>query len=138
MMKIGVIPDSFQVPFKEAVILARDMGVKGLQPYVTGGELCPEKLTKQDRADIIMREQLDINTANNEKMVGKTITVLCEDYDPVGAVHFGRGAADAPEIDGKIYFRSDVRIAPGSFVKVKLREVVDYDIIGRAITDSIS
>ena len=53
MMKIGVIPDSFQVPFKEAVILARDMGVKGLQPYVTRGELAPEALTKQDRADIL-------------------------------------------------------------------------------------
>lgn len=53
MMKIGVIPDSFQVPFKEAVILARDMGVKGLQPYVTGGELAPENLTKEDRADIL-------------------------------------------------------------------------------------
>ncbi|MBQ6898659.1 MAG: sugar phosphate isomerase/epimerase [Clostridia bacterium] len=52
-MKIGVIPDSFQVPFKEAVILARDMGVKGLQPYVTGGELAPENLTKEDRADIL-------------------------------------------------------------------------------------
>ena len=49
MMKIGVIPDSFQVPFKEAVILARDMGVKGLQPYVTGGELCPEKLSKEEK-----------------------------------------------------------------------------------------
>ncbi len=53
MMKIGVIPDSFQVPFREAVILARDMGVKGLQPYVTRGELAPEVLTKQDRADIL-------------------------------------------------------------------------------------
>ena len=53
MMKIGVIPDSFQVPFKEAVILARDMGVKGLQPYVTRGELAPEALTKSDRADIL-------------------------------------------------------------------------------------
>ena len=28
MMKIGVIPDSFQVPFKEAVALARGMGVR--------------------------------------------------------------------------------------------------------------
>lgn len=53
MMKIGVIPDSFQVPFKEAVILARDMRVKGLQPYVTGGELAPENLSKQDRSDIL-------------------------------------------------------------------------------------
>ncbi|MBE6534418.1 MAG: 30S ribosomal protein S12 methylthiotransferase RimO [Ruminococcaceae bacterium] len=88
---------------------------------------------KQDRADIIMREQLEINTQNNEKMVGKTITVLCEDYDPVASVHFGRSAADAPEIDGKVYFKSERRIAPGSFVKVKIREVLDYDLFGRAI-----
>ena len=53
MMKIGVIPDSFQVPFKEAVILARDMGVKGLQPFVTRGEMAPENLTAEDRRDIL-------------------------------------------------------------------------------------
>ena len=88
---------------------------------------------KQDRADIIMREQLEINTQNNEKMVGKVITVLCEDYDPVASVHFGRGVADAPEIDGKVYFKAERRIAPGSFVKVKVREVLDYDLFGRAI-----
>ena len=88
---------------------------------------------KQDRADIIMREQLEINTQNNEKAVGKTITVLCEDYDPVASVHFGRGVADAPEIDGKVYFKAERRIAPGSFVKVKIREVLDYDLFGRAI-----
>ena len=88
---------------------------------------------KQDRADIIMREQLEINTQNNEKMVGKVITVLCEDYDPVASVHFGRGVADAPEIDGKVYFKAERRVAPGSFVKVKIREVLDYDLFGRAI-----
>jgi ribosomal protein S12 methylthiotransferase len=88
---------------------------------------------KQDRADIIMREQLEINTQNNEKAIGKTVTVLCEDYDPVASVHFGRSAADAPEIDGKVYFKAERRIAPGSFVKVKIREVLDYDLFGRAI-----
>ena len=88
---------------------------------------------KQDRADIIMREQLEINTQNNEQAIGKTITVLCEDYDPVASVHFGRSAADAPEIDGKVYFKAERRIAPGSFVKVKIREVLDYDLFGRAI-----
>lgn len=91
---------------------------------------------KQDRADMIMREQLEINTANNEKMIGKTITVLCEDYDPVAGVHYGRSEADAPEIDGKVYFRAEKRIAPGSFVKVKIREVLDYDLMGRAITEN--
>jgi ribosomal protein S12 methylthiotransferase len=82
-----------------------------------------------------MREQLEINEANNQKMIDKIITVICEDYDPVSEMHFGRSYADAPEIDGKIYFRSDKRIAPGSFVKVRIREVLDYDLIGRALTD---
>ena len=93
-----------------------------------------DEQVKQDRMDLLMREQLEINEAHNRAMIGKTVTVLCEDYDPVGMIHFGRGVADAPEIDGKIYFRSEVRIAPGSFVKVKIREVMDYDLIGVAVT----
>ena len=91
---------------------------------------------KQDRYDILMREQLDVNESNNQKMVGKTLTVLCEDYDVVSEAHYGRSAADAPDIDGKIYFKSECRIAPGSFVNVKIREVVDYDLYGVAITQT--
>lgn len=70
MMKIGVIPDSFQVPFKEAVILARDMGVKGLQPYVTRGELAPENLSKEDRSDIL----------KFVKDNGLSFSALCADF----------------------------------------------------------
>ena len=88
---------------------------------------------KNDRMDIIMREQLTINEENNRKMIGKTIRVLCEDYDAVGEIHFGRSAADAPEIDGKVYFKSEQRIAAGSFVDVKVRKVLDYDLIGVAV-----
>ena len=107
---------------------------EGTVAYDMDGQI--DEQIKQDRADIIMRDQLEINTANNEKMVGKVITVLCEDYDPVGQVHFGRSAADAPEIDGKVYFRAERKIAPGSFVKVKVREVLDYDLMGRAILEN--
>ena len=89
---------------------------------------------KIDRQDILMREQLEINEENNKKMIGKVITVLCEDFDPVSETHFGRSANDAPEIDGKVYFKSEMRIAPGSFVEVKIRDVVDYDLYGVAIT----
>ena len=92
-----------------------------------------EEQVKLDRADLLMREQLEINEARNETKIGKTISVLCEDYDPVSELHFGRSAEDAPEIDGKVYFRSEKRIAPGSFVQVKIREVLDYDLMGRAI-----
>ncbi|MBR2353784.1 MAG: 30S ribosomal protein S12 methylthiotransferase RimO [Clostridia bacterium] len=92
-----------------------------------------DEQVKLDRMDLIMRDQLEINAAYNESKVGTVMTVLCEDFDPVSEVHFGRSVADAPEIDGKVYFRSNVRIAPGSFVKVKIREVLDYDLMGRAI-----
>ena len=94
-----------------------------------------DEQVKQDRCDILMREQFEVNEANNRKMVGKTLTVLCEDFDPVSEAHFGRSVMDAPDIDGKIYFKSDVRIAPGSFVKVKIREVLDYDLVGVAICE---
>ena len=92
-----------------------------------------EEQVKQDRMDILMREQMIINEQQNEERVGQVIVVLCEDYDPVSESHFGRSAADAPDIDGKVYFKSPVRVAPGSFVRVKINEVVDYDVYGEAI-----
>jgi len=88
---------------------------------------------KQERMDILMRMQMHINETQNEKKIGKTIRVLCEDFDAVSEVHFGRSEADAPEIDGKVYFKSPRRILPGSFVDVVIDEVVDYDVFGRAV-----
>ncbi len=95
-----------------------------------------DEQVKLDRMDLLMREQLEINEARNRGKIGKVMTVLCEDYDPVAQVHFGRSAEDAPEIDGKIYFRAEKRIAPGSFVQVKICDVLDYDLMGRAILNS--
>lgn len=97
-----------------------------------------DEQVKQDRMDILMREQMVINTELNQSKVGSVITVLCEDYDPVNEAYFGRSAADAPDIDGKVFFRwrGKGRIAPGSMVKVKVREVVDYDLYGFAMSDT--
>ena len=95
-----------------------------------------DEQTKQDRYDIIMKEQLHISSAKNEKMIGKRVKVLCEAYDPVAEVYYGRSAADAPDIDTKVYFKNALgkkRIAPGSFVDVKIEEAVDYDLIGKTI-----
>ncbi len=93
-----------------------------------------DEQVKQDRMDILMREQMEINEECNRAKLGTIVDVICEDYDPVAEIHFGRSAADAPEIDGKVYFRSDARIAPGTFVRVKVRDVVDYDLYGNIVT----
>ncbi len=92
-----------------------------------------DEQVKQDRMDVLMREQMAISAELNRAMVGKTITVLCEDFDPVSEAHFGRSAADAPDIDGKIFFRAKHRIAPGTFVQVHVDEIVDYDLYGTAV-----
>lgn len=95
-----------------------------------------DEQTKQDRYDIIMREQLHIAERKNQALVGKRMTVLCEAYDAVAEIYYGRSAYDAPDIDTKVYFRNALgkkRIAPGTFVEVDIEEAVDYDLIGKAV-----
>ena len=94
--------------------------------------IVPEK-TKEKRLDTLMKNQFEIHEANNKKLVGKTIEVLCEGYDRPSGVFYGRSAADAPEIDGKVYFRSARKLAEGEFVNVKISEVIDYDLLGEAV-----
>ncbi len=88
---------------------------------------------KIDRADKLMEIQLGVSNAFLEKLVGKELTVLCEDFDSVSEVHFGRTYMDAPDIDGKVYFRANKRVRPGTFVKVLVEDMLDYDVIGKKI-----
>ena len=41
--------------------------------------------------------------------------------------YYGRSYADAPEIDGKIYFSSGRKLLEGEFVNVKINDILDYD-----------
>lgn len=92
-----------------------------------------DEQTKQDRADSIMEIQLDIATELNNQKIGKEILVLCEGFDPVSEVYYGRSQSDAPDIDGKIYFTSSKKRKEGSFLRVKINEVIDYDLYGDCI-----
>ena len=92
-----------------------------------------DEQTKQDRYDIIMQEQLYISAEKTASKVGKTLKVFCEGYDPVSETYFGRSEADAPDVDGKIFFTSKKKLGEGCFVNVKITESLDYDLIGRVI-----
>jgi len=92
---------------------------------------------KQDRADMLMDIQLEASNRFLRSLLGKTVKVLCEEFDPVSEVHFGRSYADAPDIDGKVYFRSPKRVLPGTFVDVKIEEMLDYDVIGSVVKENV-
>ena len=93
-----------------------------------------DEQVKQDRMDILMREQMHINEEQNQSRVGKILRVLCEDYDPVSETHYGRSFADAPDIDGKVFFSAPARVEAGTFVDVVIDEVVEYDVYGRMVS----
>ncbi len=87
--------------------------------------------TKKKRCDAIMSDQNRIHNDFNAGFVNKTLKVICEGYDPVSECFFGRSYADAPDIDGKVYFTAPKRLKEGEFVNVTITEVLDYDLFGK-------
>lgn len=108
---------------------------EGTRAAEMDGQLDEE--VKARRADVIMEQQQIIMSRNNERMIGKTVEVLTEGFDRYGECYFGRSAADAPDIDGKVFFTSpEKKLAAGNFVKVKITETLDYDLIGEIENES--
>lgn len=96
----------------------------------------PESVKKK-RMEAIMSAQNRIHNDFNARFVGSELEVLCEGYDEVSESFYGRSYADAPDIDGKIYFSSPKRIREGEFVKVAVTEVIDYDLVGKLAEGSV-
>ena len=80
-----------------------------------------------------MNVQLAVSEKKLANQVGKKIEVLCEGFDGAAGVHFGRSRADAPDVDGKIYFTAPKKIRAGRFVEVEITEAMDYDLFGEMI-----
>ncbi len=92
-----------------------------------------DEQTKQDRYDILMQTQLSVSEEKERGKVGETVRVLVEGYDVVAGTHYGRSAADAPDIDGKVYFSAKKRIPEGEFADVLITDSLDYDLTGELV-----
>ena len=90
--------------------------------------------TKQDRYELIMQSQADIAYQKNAEKIGEVCRVLIEGYDDFIKCYFGRSAADAPEIDGKVFFITPRPLKIGDFATVKINDTLEYDLLGE-ITD---
>ena len=86
--------------------------------------------TKQDRYDILMQTQLTVTEEQNESKIGNTYTVICDGFDTVAEIYYGRSYQDAPDVDGRVYFTSKKKVEKGEFVDVKISEALDYDLVG--------
>lgn len=61
----------------------------------------------QRRADLIMEIQASVMDEFNASLVGKTLEVLCLDYDENEQMWLGRSCYDSPDIDGLVFFEGN-------------------------------
>ena len=92
-----------------------------------------EEQVKIDRMESIMETQLAVNNEKNNEKIGKIFEVLIEGYDDYIRCYYGRSYADAPEIDGKIFFISGRPLKIGDYEKVKINDTFEYDLLGELI-----
>ena len=87
------------------------------------------------RADILMEQQAEVSAAKNAAKIGRRMTAVIEGYDKYAGCYFGRTAADAPDIDGKIFIKSDSRLRLGQYITVEVFDTMDYDLLAEEVTD---
>ena len=85
---------------------------------------------KRRRAEIIMETQMNIALEKGKSMIGETPEVLCEGFDRDENMWYGRSAADAPDVDTKVYFVTESKVSPGEYVQIKISDCSEYDLIG--------
>lgn len=80
--------------------------------------------TKKDRIMRLVDAQNAINREESQKYVGKTVQILCEDYDKKRDCYLGRD-----EYGKMIYFKSETDMI-GKFVMIKVNEASGISLYG--------
>lgn len=94
-----------------------------------------EPETASHRAEIIMEQQIEVSYSNNNKLIESELEAVVEGFDRFADCFFGRTQMDAPDIDGKIFFTSENPLKIGEYVKIKVTDTLDYDLIGEVIAE---
>lgn len=93
--------------------------------------------TKKSRYNKLMEKQQKISREKLEEKIGKTFETLIENESFDGKYLIGRTINDVPEIDGIIYIKKPEKLmtskAINTFVKCKIKDVNEYDLIGEIV-----
>jgi ribosomal protein S12 methylthiotransferase len=98
--------------------------VEGAASRALGGQVPQE--VKEERFERLMAVQREVSAEVLASQVGKTLDVLIDEVDEDGAT--GRGAWDAPEIDGSVFIGQAEGLKPGDRLRAAVFESDDYDL----------
>ncbi|WP_238882604.1 30S ribosomal protein S12 methylthiotransferase RimO [Clostridium sp. YIM B02551] len=88
---------------------------------------------KAKREEEVMLIQQNISSEINSLKIGRIYDILVEGYN--GEYFFGRSEEMAPDIDGNVFIK-DQDLKVGEFVKVKITEALEYDLLGVVCDES--
>ncbi len=91
--------------------------------------------TAQARAEQVEIIQSRIMDDYNDALLGKTLEVLVDGFDPESEQFYGRTYADSPDIDGRVWIASEEALVEGTFVKVTIDAAVDGDLSGYLVEE---
>ena len=135
-------PGETEEQFDELAEFAKEMNFQRLgcfaysQEEGTPAAKMPDQLdddVKQQRADIIMEHQQQVMAEYCESLLDTDIEVLVEGFDRLAECWYGRTYADAPEVDGCVFFTSPQKPQIGSFVTVHITDYLGCDPYGEII-----
>ena len=93
-----------------------------------------EDSLKQERLDALMTMQAQISLSNQQSCIGQIRTVLCEGFDELENMYFGRDFSNGPDVDGKVFFKARHPVIKiGDFISVKITQADEYDLFGQAL-----
>jgi ribosomal protein S12 methylthiotransferase len=102
---------------------------EGTPAYGMQGQI-PLKV-KSERFNMIMSSQQKISQEINKKLLGQTLEVLIDEAGE--GYYLGRTQYDAPEVDGSVYVNSRQALRPGDFVRSRITDTLEYDLVGEAV-----
>lgn len=89
---------------------------------------------KKQREKELMLIQREVSREINELKINNIYDILIEGDN--GEFYFGRNYEMIPDVDGKVYFKSEEKLEIGSIVKVQINKCTDYDLLGVVVYES--
>ncbi|MCI6190646.1 MAG: 30S ribosomal protein S12 methylthiotransferase RimO [Clostridium sp.] len=89
---------------------------------------------KKEREKTLMIIQKKISKEINQLKINNIYDILVEGYN--GEYYFGRNYEMIPEVDGKVFFKSEKKIENGEIINVQIKSCTDYDLVGVVYDES--
>ena len=138
---IAGLPGEGEAEFEELCDFLRTVRIEraGVFPYSPEEGTSAARMEHVDAEEARRRAELAVDVQSrvmdeyNERMLGETVEVLCEGFDPVSMGYIGRSYAESVDIDGRICFSSERELDAGEFVSVRITGTMDGELTGEAL-----